>query len=141
MVDRGSLQARFGIEVPGAYVGLDPYRGRSKFLYWIKDLGLGFLTLGYSAFTSGLPQDVVVRDSANLQEIYREGPLARGLAILAMNRYAAEIRETGLDHFLRQRQVDNAQIGPGSSPERPVNLRRPEPHAAVRSVVLLLRVA
>jgi hypothetical protein len=32
-------------------------------------------------------------------------------------------------------------IGRRSSPERPVNLRRPEPHAAVRSVVLLLRVA
>jgi hypothetical protein len=104
--------ARSGIEVPGAYVALDPYRGRSKVVFWMKNMGLGFLSRGDSAFYSVMTQDVVVRDSDDSRELYREGPLSRSSAISAMNRYAEEIRRIGLDEFLRKRQIELAQLGP-----------------------------
>jgi hypothetical protein len=87
--------------VPGGIVVLDPYRGRPV-AFWLKRMGLGLLTLGYSAF-SGLDQDIVIRSSKGDRELYREGPYRQGAANLAMNRIVAEIRSTGLEPFLGER--------------------------------------
>jgi hypothetical protein len=69
------------------------------------------LTFGYSAF-SGFDQDIVIRSSDGLRELYREGPYRQGAANLAMNRIVVEIGSTGLEPFLRERQIERSQIGP-----------------------------
>jgi hypothetical protein len=109
-----------GIEVPGGNVALDPYRG-SPVAFWLKRMGLGLLTLGYSAF-SGIDQDIVIRSSDGVREFYREGPYRRGAADLAMKRIVAEIRSSGLEPFLRERQVENSRIGPIVAPSGRISL-------------------
>jgi len=106
----GENGAMSGIEVPGGIVALDPYRGRPV-AFWVKRMGLGLLTLGYSAF-SGFDQDIVIRSSDGGRELYREGPYRQDAANQAMNRIVAEIRSTGLEPFLRERQIERSRIGP-----------------------------
>jgi hypothetical protein len=106
--------------VPGGTVALDPYRGHPG-AFWLKRMGFGLLTLGYSAF-SLIDQDIVIRSSDGVRELYREGPYRQGAADLRMQRIVAEIRSTGLEVFLRERQVENSRIGPIVASSGRVNL-------------------
>ena len=100
--------------MPGGVVELDPYRGRPV-AFWIKRMGLGLLTLGYSAF-SGFDEDIVIRSPDGVHELYREGPYRHGSASLAMNQIVTEIRSAGLESFLRKRQIERSEIAPISVP-------------------------
>jgi hypothetical protein len=83
-------------------------------LAWIKVLALASLSWG--KVPSGLPlRDVVIRDEAKGQELYRAGPYTGDNIEPAVSRVASEIETLGLATFLRRRQVETATLGPVQS--------------------------
>jgi hypothetical protein len=98
------------VDVPGGVVTVDAYRGHPV-RFWLQRMGLGFLTLGYNAF-SLLDEDVVIRSEDESRELYREGPYRGGGAQTARNRLVREIDSEGLEAFLRRRHVEEGRLGP-----------------------------
>jgi hypothetical protein len=63
-------------------------------------------------------RDIVVRDETGQRELYREGPYDAITVIQPLNRLLNEIRFTGLDAFLRTRQIVTSRVSPLDAPGR-----------------------
>jgi len=111
---------RDGTEVPGAIVTVDINRGRSYGSTWIKALSLTFLRGGNS--NRGVDRDIVVFDSDDGRELYREGPY-NGISVnVPFDRIVNEIGMIGLNEFIRRREFQHGMIGPLSEPSGSVGL-------------------
>ena len=108
------------IEVPGGVVSIDPYRGRSGIFVWSKLL-LSVVWRSYFA-AERMERDIVIRDETRQRVLYREGPYDAITVTQPLERLLAEIRSSGLDTFLRTRQMAASQVGPLDVPSR-VGLR------------------
>jgi hypothetical protein len=64
----------------------------------------------------GFEQDIVVKDGPHGQELYREGPFDNITVQRPLKRIAAEIEVEGLEAFVRQKRIENAQLGPVDAP-------------------------
>jgi hypothetical protein len=100
----------YSVNVPGAVITVDPYRGH-PYLFWLRRMGVGLLSLGYSAF-SDFEQDVVIISEDTQRELYREGPYRGGGIQPAVDRIVRDISKEGLEPFLRSHQIDQGRLGP-----------------------------
>jgi hypothetical protein len=104
------------VEVPGGVVSIEPPKGTSGTGLWFKLL---FSALWRSYFAAErMDRDIVVRDKSRQRELYREGPYDAITVIQPLERLLSEIRSTGLDSFLRTRQVAASRVGPLDAPGR-----------------------
>jgi hypothetical protein len=104
------------IEVPGGVVSIDPYKDRSAILVWSKAV-LSSLWRSYFA-AEEMQRDIVIRDENRQRVLYREGPYNAITVAGALDRLLSEVRSSGLDAFLRTRQVAASQVGPLDVPSR-----------------------
>jgi hypothetical protein len=114
--DERLLEAKKGIVVPGGVVTIDPYRGRPSVVVWAKLLLSVFWRSYFAA--ERMERDIVVHDETRKRELYREGPYNEITVTQPLERLLSEIRSSGLEAFLRTRQVAASQIGPLDVPSR-----------------------
>jgi hypothetical protein len=108
--------AKDQIEVPGGVVVIDVNRvSRLKAIAWMM-ANMGFW---YSGNTKC---DIVIQDPSRTRELLREGPYDGITVNSAVRKMIGEIEQTGLDQFLRTRQIQQAQLGPIRSPSGRINL-------------------
>jgi hypothetical protein len=97
------------IEVPGGVVSIDSYKGRPAILVWSKAV-LSSLWRSYFA-AEEMKRDIVIRDETRHRVLYPEGPYNAITVGGALDRLLSEVRSSGLDVFLRTRQVAASQLG------------------------------
>ncbi len=61
-------------------------------------------------------RDVVVRDASDNRELYREGPYNAITVQRPLEGILQELEQSGLDQFLRKRNLEQSRIGPISEP-------------------------
>jgi hypothetical protein len=65
-----------------------------------------------------MERDIVIHDETRERELYREGPYNGITVNQPLDRLLREVRSSGLDVFLRTRQVASSQVGPLDVPSR-----------------------
>jgi hypothetical protein len=103
----GRGRTEWGLEVPGGFV-TTKIPGGLSFVAAIVQSGM---VPGVS-----VAQDIVIQDETRTRELFREGPYSTISVDLPLRKIVAQIESVGLDEFLRRRQIENAQIGPVTSP-------------------------
>ncbi len=114
--DERLLDPKRGIAVPGGVVTIDPYRGKPSLAVWAKLLFSGIWRSYFAA--ERMERDIVIHDETRQRELYREGPYNGITVTQPLERLLSEIRSSGLDVFLRTRQVAASQVGPLDVPSR-----------------------
>jgi hypothetical protein len=114
--DEQILAAKKGILVPGGVVTVDPYRGKPSLVVWSKLLLSVFWRSYFAA--ERMEKDIVIHDETRERELYREGPYNGITVNQPLDRLLREVRSSGLDVFLRTRQVASSQVGPLDVPSR-----------------------
>lgn len=111
-----------GVSVPGGVVQVEPHGRSDPLSLFIKSMGVTVSTGGFS--TRGLARDIVIRDSEDGREVYREGPYDGITVGRQCNRLIEEVRATGLDDFLRSKHLEAGRVGPISAPSQWIDVPR-----------------
>jgi hypothetical protein len=102
---------REAVPVPGGWLAVDRPRHESPVIYWIKAALLAGL---YSV--GGVARDIVILDPSGGRELYREGPYDGITISQPLKALEAELKRTGVEEFVRVRQLHGGQPGPISQP-------------------------
>jgi len=124
-----TLDSTEGITIPGGLVIVDPYRNQSPARFWGRAL-LGGIGGPYGVL--GIRRDIVILDPTKRHELYRSGPYDAISVNTGLRRILAEIKDLGLDEFLRTRHSDSTPLAGTTGFRGPGGLRQ----AAVLSVEL-----
>jgi hypothetical protein len=76
----------------------------------------------------GMKQDIVIYDESKIRELYRDGPYDSITLVRPLNQLVHQIKETGLEAFLRTSQLEAGQLGPVRKTSRVTWLQETAPY-------------
>jgi len=104
------------VSVPGGVVFIDVFRGQQPVEFWVKN----FAKASINPYAGNhVKRDIVILDDTRQRELYREGPYELRSVVRPLNRLLSEIGQVGLESFLRERQIETAQVGRVTVPVPP----------------------